>query len=155
MVLIKSRVINSNGIFLIKKEEEMKNEVKIILKKKQKMPIFKIINQMYDNGKISEDFKRNDIERILKEMIRKKMIIVAPELTKQDIFVSITKRNILSYINNNPGNTIEDLFENIGIKKSKLIWHLTILEKYQYIKSLKSNRKKAYYIDNHTTGGMN
>ncbi len=127
-------------------EKEIRNKIDTIIRLKKKTKMQQIIKEICNDEGIIKNINQNEIEHLFKKMIKENIFNVAPILRNYEIIDSSLRLKILKYLEKNPGKTIEELTNYFKIKKSKIIWHLTILKKYQYLKILDTNNKILYYI---------
>ncbi|MBN1216867.1 MAG: ArsR family transcriptional regulator [Candidatus Lokiarchaeota archaeon] len=127
-------------------EKEIRNKIDTIIRLKKKTKMQQIIKEIYNDEEIIKNINKNEIERLFKQMIKENIFTVAPILRNHEIIDLSLRLKILKYLEKNPGKSIEELTNYFKIKKSKIIWHLTILKKYQYLKKLDVNNKILYYI---------
>ena len=131
-----------NGYTLEQIENNIKNKITTIFDGNNNLPIKKVINQLSVEYKHLE---KSQIEKYVKNMIRDGLILIGSELTKKKVLDVIDRKRILYFLYKNPGKIIEEISMNLRLNLSKTIWHLTLLQKFNYIKMKKEKNKQKYY----------
>jgi predicted transcriptional regulator len=118
------------------------------------LPLKRIIKIIHKDIEKIFLVEKEQIEEVLKSMIKERKILVTPEQS-EDTFLNIIDRKTIFYcIEDNPGKKIEDLCRLLNLTKDQMIWHLTFLRKIHYIRSEKRKNEVVYYSNNHhITGG--
>jgi predicted transcriptional regulator len=74
------------------------------------------------------------IELILKSLLRQKLIVKASKLTHDDILKNEKRRNIYTFILENPGTHFNKIVTTLNISNHVVVWHLNMLLKFNFIK---------------------
>jgi hypothetical protein len=152
MLHVKNLIINQ----YTELENEIAKRVKQLLIQYSNLSIKRIIKIIHKDIEKIFLVNKEQIEEVIKSMIKEKKILIAPEQQSEDIFLNIIDRKSVFYcIEDNPGKTVEELCKTLNLTKSQMIWHLTFLEKIHYIRSEKRKNGVAYYSNNrHFSGGI-
>ncbi len=121
--------------------------VKEYLAKKTFFSIKDIIEFVNYRVRSNPNINRNKIEVILKSLIKKRIIIPGTRLMKNNIIENPKRNEIFNLIKKNPSN-INEIMKALNIGSNHALWHLSCLEKFQFIRSKKiSNRKMFFKFD--------
>ncbi|MCK4613237.1 MAG: winged helix-turn-helix transcriptional regulator, partial [Thermoplasmata archaeon] len=66
-------------------------------------------------------------------------------MSKKDILEQYTRGEILGYIKQNPGESYNNIKRDLGMSNGKLAYHLSVLEKGRFIKSVADGMYRRYY----------
>ena len=117
------------------------------LSKKTFFSINEVIEFVNNRVKLNPNINRNKIEIILKSLIKKRIIIPGTRLMKNNIIENPKRNEIFNFIKKNPSN-INQIMKALNIGSNHALWHLSCLEKFQFIRSKKiSNRKMFFKFD--------
>jgi len=119
--------------------------VKEYLSKKTFFSIREIIEFVNNRVKRNPNINRNRIELILKALIKKRVILPGTKLMKDNIVENPTRNKILGYIRKNPGININEIMKKQNIGSNQVLWHLSALEKFQFIRSRKIGNRKIFF----------
>ncbi|MBD3342739.1 MAG: hypothetical protein GF353_26820 [Candidatus Lokiarchaeota archaeon] len=114
----------------------------------QKQPISRIVElvRFIDNRlKFNPNFNRNKVEKIVKSLIKKNIILIGTTLTKDDILSVQTRKIIFEHVKQNPGININEIKNEFNLGSNQVLWHLKMLEDFQYIKTVKIGNQKALF----------
>ncbi len=117
--------------------------VKEYLTKKTFFSIIDIIDFVAYRAKTS-DLNRNKIEQIIKKLIKKRIIIPGTKLMKNNIIENPTRNEIYNFIKNTPSN-INEIMRALKIGSNQALWHLSCLEKFEFIRSKKLNNHRIFF----------
>jgi len=95
--------------------------------------------------KMNPNINRAGIEAIIKSMIKKRIIIPGTKLMKNNITENQTRKKILNYIKKNPAININEIMKHQKIGSNQALWHLSALEKFQFIRSKKIGNRKIFF----------
>jgi len=128
------------------KEETLVYEIiKEYLNRKNFYPNLDLINFINLRLKSNPNINRNKIEKILRSLINKKIIVPGTRLKQEDVLENPLRRKIYRYINRNPGINMSEIIHDLNIGNNQTSWHLENLEKFEFIKSEKIGNQKAYF----------
>ncbi len=117
--------------------------VKEYLTKKTFFSIIDIIDFISYRVKTS-DLNRNKIELIIKNLIKKRIIIPGTKLMKNNIIENPKRNEIYNYIKKNPSN-INEIMRALKIGSNQALWHLSCLEKFEFVRSKKLNNHRIFF----------
>ncbi|MBN1802705.1 MAG: hypothetical protein JW891_14430, partial [Candidatus Lokiarchaeota archaeon] len=126
-------------------EKEILHIVKKFLKKKPFVQIIELINFTDKCLKNNENYNRNSIEKIIKSLIKKNIILIGSNITRGDIFNTPLRGKIYQYIRNNPGININDVKNKFNIGSNQTIWHIRMLNDFEFIRIVKIRNQKALF----------
>ena len=118
--------------------------VEEFLIKKTFFSINEIIDFINNRLRLNPDINRNKIEMIIKSLIKKKIIIPGTKLMKNNIIENPVRNEIFNYIKKNPSN-INEIMKALNIGSNHALWHLSCLEKFQFIRSRKINNQRLFF----------
>ena len=95
--------------------------------------------------KYNPDINKNKIELIIKSLIKKRVIIPGTKLMKKDIINNPTRNEIFKYIQQNPGRNINEIMKAHNLGSNLALWHLSALEKFQFIRSKKIRNRCIFF----------
>ncbi|MFX1311039.1 MAG: hypothetical protein ACFFHD_00285 [Promethearchaeota archaeon] len=118
--------------------------VKEYLTKKSFFSIKDIIEFIDYRVRFNPNINRNKIEVIIKSLIKKKVIIPGTKLMKNNIIEHQKRNEIYNYIKKYPSN-INEIMKTLNIGSNQALWHLSCLEKFQFIRSKKINNHRIFF----------
>jgi len=118
--------------------------VKEYLTKKTFFSINEIIEFVNNRVRLNPDINRNKIELIIKSLIKKRIIIPGTRLMKNNIIENPKRNEIFNYINKKPSN-INEIMRTLNIGSNQALWHLSCLEKFQFVRSKKMNNHRIFF----------
>ena len=113
-----------------------------------KRPFFSIrdiVEFVNNRTKRHPDINKNRIEIIIKSLIKKRIIIPGTKLMKEDIIDNKTRNEIYRYIIKNPGRNINEIMREHNLGSNLALWHLSALEKFQFIRSKKIRNRCVFF----------
>ncbi|TFG26843.1 MAG: hypothetical protein EU532_08830 [Promethearchaeota archaeon] len=113
-----------------------------------KKPFFSMKNIVeYINNRVrhNPDINKNRIELIIKSLIKKRVIIPGTKLMKRDIIENPTRNEIFEYIKQNPAKNINEIMKAHNLGSNLALWHLSALEKFQFIRSKKIRNQCIFF----------
>jgi len=119
--------------------------VKEYLTKKSFFSIKQIIEFVDHRVKLNPNINRNKIEVIIKSLIKKKIIIPGTKLMKNNIIEHPKRNEIFNYIKNNPSSNINEIMNTLNVGSNQALWHLSCLEKFQFVRSKKINNHRIFF----------
>ncbi len=119
--------------------------VKEYLSKKAFFSIKDIVIFINNRLKTNQFINRNKIELILKSMIKKKQIVPGTKLMKNNITENTTRKKILNLIKKNPAININEIIKEQDVGTNQALWHLSALEKFQFIRSRKVGNRRIFF----------
>ncbi len=118
--------------------------VKEYLTKKTFFSINDIVEFISNRVRLNPEINRNKIELIIKSLIRKKTIIPGTRLMKNNIIENPKRNEIYNFIKKNPSN-INEIMRNLKIGSNQALWHLSCLEKFEFVRSKKLNNHRIFF----------
>ncbi|UCC20315.1 MAG: hypothetical protein JSV62_03235 [Promethearchaeota archaeon] len=118
--------------------------VKEYLTKKTFFSIKEIISYINNRVRYNPNINENRIEIILKDLIKKRIIIPGTRLMKNNIIEHPKRNEIFNFIKKNPSN-INEIMRALNIGSNQALWHLSCLEKFQFIRSRQINNHKIFF----------
>ncbi|MFW9894326.1 MAG: hypothetical protein ACFFD7_00815 [Candidatus Thorarchaeota archaeon] len=114
------------------------------LTKKTFFSINDIIEFIANRVRLNPNLNRNKIELIIKSLIKKKTIIPGTRLMKNNIIENPKRNEIYNFIKKNPSN-INDIMKTLKIGSNQALWHLSCLEKFEFVRSKKLNNHRIFF----------
>ncbi len=114
------------------------------LTKKSFFSIRDIISYINNRVKYNPNINENSIELILKKLLKRRIIIPGTRLMKNNIVENPTRNEILNYIKKNPSN-INKIMKVLNIGSNQVLWHLSCLEKFNFVRSKKINNHRIFF----------
>ena len=118
--------------------------VKEYLQKKTFFSIKEIVEYINNRVRKNPNINRNKIELILKSLIKKRVIIPGTRLMKHNIIENPKRNEIFNYIKKYPSN-INEIMKTLKIGSNQALWHLSCLEKFQFVRSIKINNQRIFF----------
>ena len=119
--------------------------VREYLSKKPFFSIKDIVEFINNRVRYNPDINKNRIELIIKSLIKKRVIIPGTKLMKKDIIDNPTRNEIYKYIKQNPGKNINEIMKTHNLGSNLALWHLSALEKFQFIRSKKIRNRCVFF----------
>lgn len=85
------------------------------------------------------------IEELLKSLAEKKLIVEGSKLYKDDILNNLKRRKIYDFIKENPGTYFNKIVGNLSFSNHVVVWHLSILLKFNFIKAERIENHEVYF----------
>ncbi len=136
---------NLNTFILIQSDEVIEQQIRTIIGKNKAISLQLLVDQVCNNLKRVTYLEKTEVENTIKKMIHDNEILIGQKLVNLEILENIDRKLLLSYIIQHPGFTIEELSNSLGIPKDRLVWHLTFLQKFQFIEPVKTRFVKKYH----------
>jgi len=118
--------------------------VKEYLTKKTFFSIIDIIEFVSNRVRLNPNLNRNKIELIIKSLIKKRIIIPGTKLMKNNIIENPKRNEIYNYIKKSPSN-INEIMRTLKIGSNQALWHLSCLEKFEFVRSKKLNNHRVFF----------
>jgi len=118
--------------------------VKEYLTKKTFFSIIDIIEFVSNRVRLNPNLNRNKIELIIKSLIKKRIIIPGTKLMKNNIIENPKRNEIYNYIKKSPSN-INEIMGALKIGSNQALWHLSCLEKFEFVRSKKLNNHRVFF----------
>ncbi|MBY9020675.1 MAG: hypothetical protein KGD67_06440 [Candidatus Lokiarchaeota archaeon] len=118
--------------------------IKEYLKKKPFFSIEDIVVFIANRVRSNPNLNRNSIELIIKNLIKKRIIIPGTKLMKNNIIEHPIRNEIFNFIKKNPSN-INDIMKAINIGSNQALWHLSVLEKFRFTRSKKIENQRIVF----------
>ncbi len=77
------------------------------------------------------------ISKVIYDLISKKYLVIGSKMTKTQVLLNEKRNKLHEYINKNPGCHLSELKRYMNIKGQLINWHLSILEKFDFIFSIR------------------
>ncbi len=118
--------------------------VKEYLTKKTFFSIIDIIEFVSNRVRLNPNLNRNKIELIIKSLIKERIIIPGTKLMKNNIIENSKRNEIYNYIKKSPSN-INEIMRALKIGSNQALWHLSCLEKFEFVRSKKLNNHRIFF----------
>ena len=118
--------------------------VKEYLKKKPFFSIEDIVVFINNRVKLNPNLNKNRIEKIIKTLIKKRVLIPGTKLMKNNIIEHPIRNEIFNLIKQTPSN-INEIMNAIDIGSNQVLWHLSCLEKFQFVRSKKFENQRVFF----------
>ncbi len=118
--------------------------VKEFLQKKTFFSIEDIVVFVNNRVKRNPNLNKNSIEIIIKSLIKKRVILPGTKLMKNNIIENPKRNEIFNFIKRNPTN-INQIMKALHIGSNHALWHLSCLEKFQFVRSKKINNRRVFF----------
>jgi len=121
--------------------------LKIVKEYLEKKTFFSIIDMIeYISYRVKKtDLNRNKIEQIIKNLIKKRIIIPGTKLMKNNIIENPKRNEIYNFIKKKPSN-INEIMKALNTGSNQALWHLSCLEKFQFVRSKKIGNRRIFYM---------
>lgn len=119
--------------------------VREYLSKKTFFSIEEIVDFINNRLKKNPNLNKNKIELIIKSLIKNRVIIAGTKLMKNDIVENPKRKEIFNFIKKNPGKNINEVMKSHNLGSNLALWHLSCLEKFQYIRSKKIGNRMIFF----------
>jgi len=93
----------------------------------------------------SVDINIRKIEEILRALVKKKIIVEGSKLINNDILKNEKRKLIYDHILDNPGIYFNRILKELRISNHVVVWHLNILQKFNFIKKEKFENHDVYF----------
>lgn len=118
--------------------------VREYLTKKTFFSIREIISFINNRVRYNPNINENRIELILKDLIKRHIIIPGTKLMKNNIIEHPKRNEIFNFIKKNPSN-INEVMRALNIGSNQALWHLSCLEKFQFVRSKQINNHRIFF----------
>ena len=115
------------------------------LKKKPFFSIEDIVVYISNRTRAKPYLNKNKIEKSIKDLIKKRRLIPGTKLMKNNIIEHPIRNEIFNHVKKNPSN-INDIMRAINIGSNQVLWHLSCLEKFQFIRSRNIENQRIVFI---------
>ncbi len=85
------------------------------------------------------------IEDVLRVLVNKNLIVEGSKFTKNDILKNLTRKKIYDFIVKNPGTYFNRIVKRLEMSNHVVIWHLSMLLKFKYIKTERIDNHEIYF----------
>lgn len=130
---------------LNKEEQEIFEITKEYLRKQSIVKIIELVSFIDNRLKFNPNYNKYKIEKIVKSLIKKKVILIGTKLTKDDILSIQTRKNIFDYIKKKPGININEIKNEFNLGSNQVLWHLRMLNDFEFIRIVKIGNQKAIF----------
>ncbi len=118
--------------------------VREYLTKKTFFSIREIISFISNRVRYNPNINENRIELVLKNLIKRRVIIPGTKLMKNNIIEHPKRNEIFNFIKKNPSN-INEIMKRLKIGSNQALWHLSCLEKFQFVRSKQINNHRMFF----------
>ncbi|MFX0189024.1 MAG: hypothetical protein ACFE8A_14960 [Candidatus Hodarchaeota archaeon] len=134
---------------IVELEEVVYNAIQDYLNNNKAFNMNKIVPYLHNIFKnISININKIGIQKIIANLVKKKKIVVGSKLTKKDILLIPKRKKIYDYIRKNPGTYFFRILNELGLSNNVVVWHLSLLEKFDFIRKLKIDNIDVYFESN-------
>ena len=137
--------IDLMNIKLNENEKAVFKEIQTYLKKNRSFKIQKIIPFLQYNIDRSLNLNSDKIEIILQSLIKKNMVYPGSYLTVDDILKNQKRKDFFNFIEKNPGVKFSVIKNEFSFGNNYTDWHLTVLERFKFIRFVKIGNNKAFF----------
>ena len=118
--------------------------IKEYLRKKPFFSIEDIVVFINNRVRTNPNLNRNSIELIIKNLIKKRILIPGTKLMKNNIIEHPIRNEIYNHIKKQPSN-INEIMKAINIGSNQALWHLSCLEKFRFTRSKKIDNQRMIF----------
>ncbi len=118
--------------------------VREYLTKKTFFSIREITSYISNRVRYNPNINENRIELVLKNLIKRRVIIPGTKLMKNNIIEHPKRNEIFNFIKKNPSN-INEIMKGLKIGSNQALWHLSCLEKFQFVRSKQINNHRMFF----------
>lgn len=119
--------------------------IKEYLKKKPFFSIEDMVVYISNRTRAKPYLNKNRIEKNIKDLIKKRKLIPGTKLMKNNIIEHPIRNEIYNYIKKNPSN-INEIMRAINIGSNQALWHLSCLEKFQFIRTRDIENQRIVFV---------
>lgn len=98
-------------------------------------------------------YSEEALTKAVSNLIKKRYFIQGSFLTKQEILQNNVRKNLLQYIQINPGAYNRLIRRELNLGSNEFNWHIGMLERFGFIKKVSFNEKNFGYFENKTFMG--
>ncbi len=131
---------------LNKEEKKIYEVIKEYLLNKPLSSIEDIVTFINYRLRLDPSVNKIMIESVIKSLIRNKLIQPGTKLIKENLLKLTSRKLVYETIKDNEGINISELIQLEGVSNHQVVWHLTFLEKYEFIRVKKFGNQKAYFL---------
>jgi predicted transcriptional regulator len=132
-------------IDLDEEEKEVFNLIKEYLTKKSIINIIELQNSINHRLRNNPNYNKYKIEKIIKSLMKKKVILIGTRLSKEDVFTIQIRKNIYEFIQKEPGININDIKRKFNLGSNQVIWHVKMLNDFNFIRSVEIGNQNALF----------
>ncbi|MFX1572145.1 MAG: hypothetical protein ACFFB0_05310 [Promethearchaeota archaeon] len=114
------------------------------LAKKTFFSLREIVSFINNRVRYNPNINENRIELILKNLIKQRVILPGTRLMKNNIIEHPKRNEIFNYIKKSPSN-INEIMKALHIGSNQALWHLSCLEKFQFVRSKQINNHRIFF----------
>ncbi|MFX0099992.1 MAG: winged helix-turn-helix transcriptional regulator [Candidatus Hodarchaeota archaeon] len=92
-----------------------------------------------------KDEDKSSINNAISSLLSKKILIEGTTLSRMDLMENPNRRTIYSIIKSKPGINVGLLQNMVGLHTSTVLWHIQMLEKFQFIRTEKILNKMVCF----------
>ncbi len=126
-------------------EQVVLNLAREYLARKVFFSIEEIVVFINNRVRTKANLNKAKIEMIIKSLIKKNIILPGTKLVKDSIVENTTRKEILNLIAKSPGININEIMREQKIGSNQALWHLSCLEKFQFIRSKKIENRTIFF----------
>ena len=131
---------------VVEKENLVFDVVREYLDKNRVFEINKILSFIKSRFKMNSiNINNTGIELILKSLVEKNLLVEGSKLSSEDVLLTEKRNIIYNNIIKNPGTYLNKIIKEVGFSFNVVIWHLGILQKFNYIKKGQIENRSIYY----------
>ena len=119
--------------------------IKEYLHKKPFFSIENIVTYINNRTRAKPYVNKNQIEKIIKGLIKKRRIIPGTKLMKNNIIEHPIRNEIFNFVKKNPSN-INEIMRALNIGSNQALWHLSCLEKFQFTRSRDIENQRIIFL---------
>ena len=134
-----------SNIELDKEEKEVFELIKEFLTKKSIINVLELQNSITNRLRNNPNYNKYKIEKIIKSLMKKKLILIGSRLSKEDILAIPIRKNIYEIIQKEPGININEIKRKFNLGSNQVIWHVKMLNDFNFIRTLQIGNQNALF----------
>jgi predicted transcriptional regulator len=130
----------------VEKEKLVFDVVREYLDKNRVFDISNILSFIKSRFKMNSiNINIEGIELILKSLVEKNLLVEGSKLSRNEVLLTEKRNTIHENILKNPGTYLNKIIKEVGFSFNVVIWHLGILQKFNYVKKGQIENRTIYY----------
>ena len=103
-----------------------------------------VISDLYQNS-LQLGLSPQEVNACIYNLLKKKMLVEGSKLTRDAVIENSLRKNIVAYVNKNPGSIARDIRREFNVDHAESKWHLQILEKFAFLRSKRIGKYLSFY----------
>lgn len=127
-------------------EELVYNTLLEYLNKNRSMNLTEVVPFLSSRlSKASVNINNEGIVKILKNLIKKRLVVEGSMLVKEEILDIPKRKKIYDYIMDNPGVYFNTIKKKLKLSSHLVLWHLNMLTEFGYINKVNVHNHELYF----------